>query len=204
MFSPHRPSRFTTATLLATAALGLAACAAEEEQLPESTPGAQSTAPDTAAETSSAPETDPSSSPSSESSSKDDYNQVPAGPFLDATGSNASIEMPLAGTNYFCTLGETAVACIATPDSSVPDLEDMPGNPWAPFTSRPGAVMATSDGISWGVLEGGAPGSGKLSPGERVEHKNGWCQVPDDESIECGFGTTSFTVSGPNRTVTEH
>jgi len=130
-----------------------------------------------------------------------EYSLVSPEPFMDDLGDNANVTMTVAGTAYFCTLGAAAVACSATPDETVPDLEDMPGNPWAPFSGRPSAIFASDEGISWGVLEGGSAGSGELQPGERLEYLNGWCQAPDGDSIECGYNDESFTVAGPDKTV---
>lgn len=144
----------------------------------------------------------PESTPTSAAEAKEPkYSLVSPAPFMDELASNANIAMELAGTPYFCTLGAAAVACSATPDDSVPNLEDMPGTPWAPFTGRPQSIFATADGIMWGVVEGGTPGSGELQPGERLEHLNGWCQVPDEKTIECGYDDESFTISGPNKRV---
>lgn len=129
------------------------------------------------------------------------YELVSPDPFMDDLGDNANLTMTVAGTAYFCTLGAAAVACTANPDETVPNLEDMPNNPWAPFTGRPGAIFASDDGIAWGVLEGGTPGSAELQPGQRLEYLNGWCQAPDGDSIECGYNDESFTVAGPDKTV---
>ncbi len=142
-----------------------------------------------------------SSSETTSEPAEPEYSLVSSTPFLDERGETAVIEMDKAGTNYFCVLGAASVACSANPDNSVPNLEDMPGQPWAPFTGRPGAVFASDDGVSWGVLEGIPAGDGQLAPGERLEHLNGWCQAPDEESLECGYKDTSFTVTGPDRTV---
>lgn len=130
-----------------------------------------------------------------------EYSLVSPDSFMDDSGDNANVTLTIGGTAYFCALGAAAVACSANPDESVPNLEDMPGNPWAPFTGRPSAIFASDDGISWGVLEGGSPGSGELQPGERLEYLNGWCQAPDGDSLECGYNDESFTIAGPDKTV---
>ena len=157
---------------------------------------------ETATPETTAPEPESAASSSAEAN-EPDYSLVSPAPFIDEAGSNANIAMELAGTPYFCTLGAASVACSATPDESVPNLEDMPGTPWAPFTGRPSSIFATADGIMWGVVEGGTPGSGQLQPGERLEYLNSWCQVPDEQTIECGYNDESFTISGPNKTVLE-
>lgn len=131
------------------------------------------------------------------------YALVPPTDFMDDMGDNANVAMTVAGTVYFCTLGAAATACSANPGDSVPNMEDMPGTPWAPFTGRPSAIFATDEGTMWGVLEGGTPGSGELHPGERLEYLNGWCQAPDEQSLECGYNDHSFAISGPDKTVTE-
>lgn len=167
----------------------------------DSATSAISSAPAIPSTASPARESSPADSANANAHKEPEYSLVSPEPFMDDAGSNANIAMELAGTPYFCSLGAAAVACSATPDSSVPNLEDMPGTPWGPFTGRPESIFITDDGIMWGIIEGGTPGSGELRPGERLEYLNGWCQVPDEESIQCGYRDESFTISGPNKKV---
>lgn len=97
--------------------------------------------------------------------------------FLDPSGSVEQISTQLVGESYFCVLAATVVSCTAAAPEAVPNLEDMPGQPWGPFTGRPSAVSITGGDITWGMIEGGPAG--------------------------CGSGGTSFTVSGPNRTFSQ-
>lgn len=132
------------------------------------------------------------------------YRDVPPESFLTPENQDVvSFDTPIAGTNYFCMLGESGVACVATAPDEVPNLEDMPGTPWGPFTGRPGAVFLDHAGTtSWGILEGFpyTNPDARLKPGERVEFKGGWCQVPNPDAIECGAGGEAFSVTGPDRT----
>lgn len=197
--------RGPAACLALTLPLAVAACsgggedagpALSTQAAPSSVPTESERVTETTVSTSSTTESTPTRAAEAK---EPKYSLVSPAPFMDELGSNANIAMELAGTPYFCTLGAAAVACSATPDDSVPNLEDMPGTPWAPFTGRPQSIFATADGIMWGVVEGGTPGSGELQPGERLEYLNGWCQVPDEKTIECGYDDESFTTS-PGRT----
>ena len=192
--------RFAIASCTLALPLAIAGCS-EDQDIAEpelSTSTASETASETPSETGSE-----TPSETANETTEPEYSLVSPAEFLDERGETAVIEMDKAGTNYFCVLGAASVACSANPDDSVPNLEDMPDQPWAPFTGRPGAIFASDDGVSWGVLEGIPAGDGALAPGERLEHLNGWCQVPDEESIECGYNDASFIVTGPDRTVVQ-
>lgn len=117
----------------------------------------------------------------------------------------------LGGLNHFnvgpegkgteCIIKDGGLTCIAKAPASVPNLEDIPGQPWSPFTGRPGAFTLNEDGIRWGVLEGGPPTTARLNVGQRVEFDGGECQVPDANSFDCTVGGNTMTMALPARTI---
>lgn len=176
----------------------LAGCASED--LPEVTVTPGSSAVDKADESVHARET---VTEFEEAESEPDYTLVNPAPFLSPDGQVAIIDTKLSGTNHHCALNDLVLACSATPPDDVPNLENMPGKPWGPFTGRPSSVYIDENGLRWGVLEGGPPGSSALRPGERLEFGIGWCQVPDNNSIQCGANGESFTITGAGRTFSQ-
>lgn len=105
------------------------------------------------------------------------------------------------GAGTECIYKNSALTCLATPGDSVPNLEDIPGDPWAPFTGRPGSFTLNSSGIRWGVMEGMPPTTARLEVGERVEFKNGYCKVPDKETFQCKISERNLKMSLPDKRV---
>ena len=186
--------------------VSLAGCSGSQEDSdePSTTPKDAPASSDTS-DTSDTPTA--SETPEETTETEPSYETVSAEPFkIPGSESHIAILTPLAGVNYFCLLSDANISCDATAPADVPNLEDMPGRPWGPFTGRPTSVIFAPDGeIIWGIVEG-VPFENPdtpLQPGQRVEFNGAWCQVPDDASIQCGFGNDSFTVAGPDRTFSQ-
>ena len=115
-------------------------------------------------------------------------------------GYHFNVGEPGAGTECFSY--DADFTCIAKAPESVPNLEDMPGKPYAPFTGRPGAFSLNQGGIKWAMVEGLPPATARLGVGQRVELENGTCEVPDKNTFSCTIQGQSFTMKLPGRTVT--
>lgn len=115
-------------------------------------------------------------------------------------GYHFNVGEPGAGTECFSY--DADFTCIAKAPESVPNLEDMPGKPYAPFTGRPGAFSLNQGGIKWAMVEGLPPATARLGVGQRVELENGTCEVPDENTFSCTIQGQSFTMKLPERTVT--
>lgn len=115
-------------------------------------------------------------------------------------GYHFNVGEPGAGTECFSY--DADFTCIAKAPESVPNLEDMPGKPYAPFTGRPGAFSLNQGGMKWAMVEGLPPATARLGVGQRVELENGTCEVPDKNTFSCTIQGQSFTMQLPERTVT--
>lgn len=115
-------------------------------------------------------------------------------------GYHFNVGDPGAGTECFSY--DADFTCIAKAPESVPNLEDMPGQPYAPFTGRPGAFSLNQGGIKWAMVEGLPPATARLGVGQRVELENGTCEVSDKNTFSCTVQGQSFTMKLPERTVT--
>lgn len=115
-------------------------------------------------------------------------------------GYHFNVGEPGAGTECFSY--DADFTCIAKAPESVPNLEDMPGKPYAPFTGRPGAFSLNQGGMKWAMVEGLPPATARLGVGQRVELENGTCEVPDKNTFSCTIQGQSFTMKLPERTVT--
>lgn len=105
------------------------------------------------------------------------------------------------GKGTECIIKDGGLTCIAKPPASAPNLEDIPGQPWAPHTGRPGAFRLTADGLTWGTFEGAPPTGARLNVGQRVEFDGGECQVPDANHFDCTVGGNTVNMALPARTI---
>ena len=105
------------------------------------------------------------------------------------------------GKGTECIIKDGGLTCIAKAPASVPNLEDIPGQPWSPFTGRPGAFTLDKDGIRWGVLEGAPPATARLNVGQRVEFDGGECQVPEANRFDCTVDGNTMTMALPARII---
>lgn len=192
---PRRTSKVAKCLAVAVLPLALAACSDDGTDGEDSRPTVTQTTtkPAKAKKTDEAKKTtEPAEEPELQSVSLDSL----AGP-----GGLYHFNVGPEGKGTECIIKDGGLTCIAKAPDSAPNLEDIPGQPWSPFTGRPGAFTLNEGGIRWGVLEGGPPATARLNVGQRVEFDGGECQVPDANHFDCTVGGNTMNMALPSRTI---
>lgn len=133
--------------------------------------------------------------------SNEGYELVGPETLANGAGEFPHFFVDLAGDITECKMEEAQVSCEATPDDSVPNLEEMKKK--SHVKGRPGAVILNAEELTWGRSVGSAPARQRLDVGQMVEYGDAWCQVPAETYIDCGVGSEAFRVSAPDLNVSQ-
>lgn len=93
-----------------------------------------------------------------------------------------------------CVSGGDGVTCTGKPAASVPDLTEH-------FPGRPSAIELGRAGLRFTFVEGIPGGPGVLETGQQVQIGETRCSKPNSSTLECRYGSNSFTITGAGQTI---
>lgn len=180
---------------VAAAATVLSACSSSPETQPQLTVVETSSMQEDTEQQTSAPEsTSAASGPTVRDVDYDQLQQVSITSFSSGS-SGAAFKYVNGGTTGECFVVNGGIACIGTPDSSVPDVE-LP-----PFSGRPGAIQISEDGLAYTIIEGAPPAQHELKKGQWIDFGSVKCAKADDEALVCNSDSAAFEIVGEERRI---